>query len=1198
MVIINDVDGIIADRFEIIDELGEGGMGKVWLATDKQTGKLVAFKLLMEFSKDRQSRFEREVQTIKAMRHESIVKFVASGVYNDLPYMVTDFVAGRPISHEDGLEKNLVYALKIIDVLDYIHDKGIVHRDIKPTNIIVAGDQAILMDFGVALDINLDRLTTSGNIVGTVSYMSPEQLYGQVLDNRTDIYSIGIVLYELITGKHPFQALHFPDIVSMITTGKPENPHSLNKDIPQELSRIVMKALEKNPANRYQSALEFKNDLQGYLEGAKPDLPNSIDVPEKNRLPFLGRDKELQDFSSMILGLKIGKGFSCDLNGPVGIGKTALLEQVKSLSLSKSVRFINISQDNTVYEMPALSCLFDQLATYDLLNCDTKLLKAVTFELRQYSPSFADKAGLEKNPPRKDTTDNSKIFARIVASCFQNKPVIVAFEDNIDKMTHAVATELAELARNMSIGVILVTSDDKASRHKQLPVTKTIGLEPLSDNQISELAELIIGNGNKKMVNEIAEKSKGFPLVCVSLASQLSESSDSKALRMLNQATTYIYAQAYDNLSKNSKSIVEVLTLATFPTNLEHLQAILGLDTSKMIECVMELRKSGLTVERFNGLRMQYEIASPVVRWSITKKILKEDKQHIHLLIAQSHTNPDVKDDLVFRCEAAKHFIDCGEPNKAIEVILCAAQGLIEAGRTLIAEKYFRLILPFICNIDNDKLGYSFFMDFGDTITHNRSIIDISPLIMIAYKIIKSSQFSGGQKLDLILCMTRLSNSVARYDIMREFAEYGLKYIDRSSTNESVAELHMHIAFTEMMKPHADTKRMLKYAKSSVLYAQKSKKMIWIAKTTGMYATCLSEASQHKEVNPIFEQAISTFRELDDSNALMTILYNYSISLITQNSFADAVKACKEMIEIAKDLESIYHLSMGMHGLIRCHTALQNFQEAALVCDEMLELASRVDPAKAPPRTYLYPCEYELAYQKLDILKENANKLLDVSNVLGDVFYIANAKYYLAELAYIKQDYPKSLEILLELKHEFTLDTIYSPETLLGNLSKSYSANGQFSEALEMLDELASYAAKQDEDSERKKMVQKAFFASESIVYSKIISSKNYSYEVKKRIIERTKIGLKAIPQPTQIMEQSLNLDFVPPFRTFPETTYGKGLTLLNAKHLDIGLDEKLIKETLTQIESTMEYMLKHKFKRLWNELTALRVEIMKVFNL
>jgi serine/threonine protein kinase len=1192
------VDKIIDNRFEIIDELGEGGMGKVWLATDRQTSRIVAFKLLLEFSKDRQTRLDREISIIRELTHESVVKFVANGIYNDLPYIVTEFVAGRPISIEEGIEKNIRYMCKILDALGYIHSKGIVHRDIKPTNIVVAGDQAILMDFGVALDVNLDRLTESGNVVGTIAYMSPEQLFGQVVDYRTDIYSAGIVLYELVTGKHPFQGNHFPDVVSMITTTKPEAPHSLSNDVPEQLSKIIMKMLEKAPEKRQQSTAEVRDALSDYIDGNSIQAQEvSIDPPFT--YPFIGRQNELLKFGTLLKELRLGKGFTLNVNGPVGIGKTKLLFQMMSMALSRSTKFIIVNQDNTASDMPALSSLLDSISEYDAF-CDVELSSMMAHEARQYSPAFANKLCMQTEAPKKNIENLHHAFAKLIVSCFGGKPVVFAFEDNIDAFTKNVAKELAILSMEKNIGIVINTNTQDNAIQNLPSSTHVMELSSLGAEDIRQIAESVIGTdkATKKILDEIAEKSKGYPLIGVSLALQYNDSKDNEFLKKIRDKTSMIFTSSFQMLSEESKTIVETMSLMTFPVNSEQLQAILGLSTEKMINCVMELRHSGLTTERFNGLRMLFEIASPVVRLHIENQIPPDKKQALHNLIAISTENKDTHDDPIFRCEAAKHFIYCSKPKQAIDIVLSATKELMEANRPLIVEKYLKLIFPLIDIIGDIRKSYELLTLYLEALYKNNSMIDISPLIMQSYNIIKNEKFDNESKLGLSLGISRLAISLGRYDIISEFTEYGLKFVDKSTKDRDVAELHMHVAYSELQNKKTDQKKMLKYAKSSISFAQKSKDKKMIMESIGTFANFLSYTGKYDEANNIYIQTEETAREHGLNDALLVTLHNHSVNLTKQGNFDKAMEKCNEVVTASKDFENSHYLFLGLQGIVRCHTASQRFRDAAVASEEIVEFTKKYDSTKVPPWAFIFPCKYQLNYMKLDQLDENANRMLGMAKIIGKIYLVSYASYFLAELDYIRKDYLSAINRLNDLIHSYSVDILLAPERLFGDLSKYYSANNQPEEAISVLGELEKLLSKQGIDDDRKKLLEKTLFIAEANVFFNTISSNNYSYELKKRMVEKIKKNRNQVPQIEQLNAYSSSYELLPTYQQLPEIAYARGLNHLSSKMLEIDLDKKQNADTLSFLEQALEFMLKHGFKRLWNELTTIRVEIMKVFEL
>jgi len=281
--------GTLSGRYETAERLGSGGMSNVYKATDRILERTVAVKILAEHLSDDErfvARFRREALAVAKLIHPNIVQVYDTGVDDGRHYIVMEYVEGRsgaqilqrqgPVEPETAAE----IGIQSCAGLDYAHRRGIIHRDVKPGNLMIVGGPVgggemvvKLTDFGIARAIEQTRITQVGSVVGTAAYLAPEQVRGEEATPATDVYALGVVLYQFLTGRLPYEGSSLAELAVRQQNEKPLPPDTYNSEVPETLGAAVLRALEGDPNRRYASADELAAGLRLGMEGGDVTLP-------------------------------------------------------------------------------------------------------------------------------------------------------------------------------------------------------------------------------------------------------------------------------------------------------------------------------------------------------------------------------------------------------------------------------------------------------------------------------------------------------------------------------------------------------------------------------------------------------------------------------------------------------------------------------------------------------------------------------------------------------------------------------------------------------------------------------------------------------------------------------------------------------------------------------------------------------------
>ena len=327
---LNYIGKLLDGRYEILSLIGVGGMSNVYKAIDKKTGATVAVKFLkQEFYTNEElvRRFKNESKAISLLNSPNIIKVIDINMSDEEKYIVVEYIDGITLKQymENrkvlSRQETVIFTATILKAMAHAHENGIIHRDLKPQNIMILRDGTLkIMDFGIARLSTANQHTVTDKAIGSVHYISPEQVRGKESDARSDIYSIGIMMYEMLTGTLPFVSDTAVSVAMKQVSDIAKKPSEIVDTIPKGLEQIVMKAIEKCPADRYQTAEEMIADLDKFK--ANPDIDFHYDDLQNEKTQFVAVDKVNKTKSKKT---KVRKGIKGGLPVMAGVARAFLL---------------------------------------------------------------------------------------------------------------------------------------------------------------------------------------------------------------------------------------------------------------------------------------------------------------------------------------------------------------------------------------------------------------------------------------------------------------------------------------------------------------------------------------------------------------------------------------------------------------------------------------------------------------------------------------------------------------------------------------------------------------------------------------------------------------------------------------------------------------------------------------------------------
>lgn len=433
---------VLAERYQLGPELGRGGMGTIYRARDQRLNRDVAVKVLEEsnLGTEGRSRLLVEAQLAAQLNHPNIVTVYDAGEAGQTPFIVMEVVEGRSLHDEppETIEDALRCAIQICSALEHAHRQGVIHRDLKPENVLITPDGAAkLMDFGLAQSI-ASRMTSEGLIVGTVFYLAPEQAIGKGVDERADLYSLGVLLYELVTGQLPFTAEDALAVISQHLHAPVVPPSAIKPDVPSAIEGLILSLMQKDPANRPASAAEVEAILRSYLDSgsqfpAAAVLEARLEQLARGRL--VGRKQHLQTLLELWREAAKGQSRLALISGEPGVGKTRLANELTVMAGLQGATVLRGGcyefEASTPY-MPFVEAIRQWVHDSEPEDL-ARALEGTAAGIAKLAPEIdARLGGLEPMPPLSPNEERLRLFdqvARFFRSLAEPKGLLVFLDD-------------------------------------------------------------------------------------------------------------------------------------------------------------------------------------------------------------------------------------------------------------------------------------------------------------------------------------------------------------------------------------------------------------------------------------------------------------------------------------------------------------------------------------------------------------------------------------------------------------------------------------------------------------------------------------------------------------------------------------------------------------------------------------------------
>ena len=709
-------------HYTIARPLGRGGMAEVFEAVDTKTQQNVALKLLLPHLAAEdviRKRFLREAKVGMELDHPGIVKVLDVGEVEGIPYMTMELVKGKTLEELlktkcFDLEQCLGIALKITDALAAAHQKKIVHRDIKPRNIMVTDKGIKIMDFGLARILETSSITDQHEIIGTLYYMSPEQAIGIKVDESSDVFSLGVVLYQMLTGQLPFAGEHPGAIIHAILYSDPLRINELGKSVPLELEQIIFKTLKKKSQLRYRTAGELRTDLSKMhhvLQGQTIQLLATEEVFEESPRgiysQLVGRESEMSRLEAALEKMMQGEGSVILVSGEAGIGKSRLVWELGRKAKEKQARYLLgrclFGERGYPYQ-PIIEVLRDYFVLKGIQDPD-----AVDVFIEEKANHLSARINiihslllLQSGQPitlinKEQLWDTISELIKIIA---HDRPLVLHFDDLhwADTPTLNLLSYLSMTTRQEPIFIVGTYRPEELTaeegKHHPLEATRQLlnkenlccefRLARLNEQGTHDVVNSVFAGPGfpEKFYDSIHQETEGNPLFIVEVLNYLQNEGivekDEAGWHLVGELTklaipdrvTDVILHRLAKLSAENRALLDVAAVEGYIFQSDTLCHVLGEPRLKVLRRLQHLESQHHLV---HALEHEYQFDHGKIQETIYNTLTPELKQEYHSRIA-NYFITNYGDKKEYAGKIAKHLIEAGKNEQALPYLLKAGQ--------------------------------------------------------------------------------------------------------------------------------------------------------------------------------------------------------------------------------------------------------------------------------------------------------------------------------------------------------------------------------------------------------------------------------------------------------------------------------------------------------------------------------------------